>query len=167
LAGFAIEQVLRIETVAGAEGTPDVAGEKGLWSLAEEALLPRGASGVGESSAFCGRGPFAATVLEAVAVAVHLQDVDMVSDSVEQRAGEPLGAEDFGPLFEGKIAGNQRRGTFVALAEGLEEQFGASFRQRHEAQFIDDEKLVTSQQFLKAQQVLLVAGLDQLADQRR
>ncbi len=42
------------------------AGEKGLWSVAEEGLLPRGASGGVGSSAFCVRGSFAAAVLEAV-----------------------------------------------------------------------------------------------------
>ena len=31
--------------------------------------------------------------LEPVALAVHLQDVDVVSEPVQQRSGEPLGAE--------------------------------------------------------------------------
>jgi hypothetical protein len=61
----------------------EYSGEKGLWSVAEEALLPRGAFG-GESSAFGGWGSFAAALLEAVAVAVHLQDVDVVGEAVEQ-----------------------------------------------------------------------------------
>ena len=34
------------------------------------------------------------TLLEAIAVAVHFENVDMVGQPVEQRAGEPLGAED-------------------------------------------------------------------------
>jgi hypothetical protein len=38
--------------------------------------------------------------------------------------------------------------------------------ERHEAQFIDDEQFVGSDLFLKSQQLLLVARLDQLADQR-
>jgi hypothetical protein len=33
-------------------------------------------------------------LLEAVAVAVHLQDVNVVSEAVEQDSGEALGAED-------------------------------------------------------------------------
>jgi len=32
-------------------------------------------------------------LLEPIAVAVHLQDVDVVRELVEQRAGEPLGGE--------------------------------------------------------------------------
>ncbi len=39
-------------------------------------------------------------VLEAVAVPVHLQDVDMVGEAVEQGSGEPLRAEHLGPLVE-------------------------------------------------------------------
>src|ERR1039457_2002590 len=39
--------------------------------------------------------------------------------------------------------------------------------QRDEAQFIDDEELVVGEQLLEVQQMLLVAGLDQFADQRR
>ena len=45
--------------------------------------------------------------LEAVAVAVHLQDVDMVGEAVQQRSGETLRAEDLGPLVEGKVGGHQ------------------------------------------------------------
>ena len=40
-------------------------------------------------------------VLETVAVPVHLQDVDAVSEAIQQRAGEPLRAEDLGPFVEG------------------------------------------------------------------
>ena len=62
----------------------------GVWSVAEDGIHPvvrldgwldaRG-SGVGGTA-------FTATLLEAEAVAVHLQDVDMVGEAVEQSAGE-------------------------------------------------------------------------------
>jgi len=52
-------------------------------------------------------GAFAAALFEAVGVGVHLQDVDMMGDAIEQGAGEPLGSEDLGPLVERQIAGNQ------------------------------------------------------------
>ena len=39
-------------------------------------------------------------VAEAVTVAVHLQDVDVVGELVQERAGEALRAEDLGPLIE-------------------------------------------------------------------
>ena len=82
-------------------------GWKGLWSVAEEGpSTPRCVWGQG--SAFGGWGLFAATLLEAVAVAVHLQDVDVVGKPIEQGAGQPFRAEDFGPFLEGQIAGHQR-----------------------------------------------------------
>ena len=62
-------------------------------------------------------------VLEAIAVAVHLEDVDVVGEAVQQRGGEPFGAEHVSPLVERKIGGHQDGAAFVALAEDLEEQF--------------------------------------------
>ncbi len=44
---------------------------------------------------------------EAVALAIHLEDADVVGQPVEQRAYQMLGAEGFGPFVEGPIAGDQ------------------------------------------------------------
>ena len=60
-------------------------------------------------------------MLEAVAVAVHLQDVDVVGEAVQQRPGEALRSEHLGPLVEGQIGGDQDGAALVALAEDLEE----------------------------------------------
>ena len=89
-----------------------------------------------------------------------------MGEPVQQGAGEPLGAEDLGPLVEGKVAGDERRGTFVPLAEGLEEQLGSGLRQRHIAQLVNDQQLIGGQLLLEPEQSLFVAGLDQFADQR-
>ena len=43
-----------------------------------------------------------AAVLEAVALAVHLQDVHVVGEPVQHRSGETFRAEDLGPLVEGQ-----------------------------------------------------------------
>ena len=53
--------------------------------------------------------------LEAVAVAVHLQDVDVVGEAVQQRAGEAFRPEDRSPCVEGQIGGHQHRSPLVAL----------------------------------------------------
>ena len=74
-----------------------------------------------------GRAGFLA-VFEAIALAVELQDVDVVGQSVEQRARQPFGAEDLGPFVEGQIRGHQRGRLLVALGEDLEEQLGAGLR---------------------------------------
>jgi len=77
--------------------------EKGLWSVAEEALLLRSRVGRGGSAVGGGWIPFAAALLESVTVAVHFQDVDMMGDAVEQSPGEAFGAEDLGPFFEWQV----------------------------------------------------------------
>ena len=60
---------------------------------------------------------------EPVAFAVHFQDVDVVGEPVQQRAGEALRAEDFGPFVERQVGGHHDGTALVALAEDLEEQF--------------------------------------------
>ena len=70
---------------------------------------------------------------EAVAVAVHLQDVDVVGEPVQQRAGEALRTKQFGPFAEGEVGGDQDGAPLVALAEDLEEQFRPGGGQGDEA----------------------------------
>ena len=68
------------------------------------------------------RGLTPAALVEPVAVTVHLEDVDVVGEAIEERAGEALGAEHLGPFVEGQIGGDQGRAPLVALAEHLEQQ---------------------------------------------
>jgi hypothetical protein len=46
---------------------------------------------------------------QAIAVAIHIEDADVVGHAVEQGAGEPLASKGFCPFVEGQIAGDQRR----------------------------------------------------------
>ena len=75
---------------------------------------------------------------EAIAVAVHLEDADVMCQPVEQQAGEAQGTEGFGPLVEGQIAGERQRK--IALQTGRTIRFrgqvnascrlsGSSFRE--------------------------------------
>ena len=111
-----------------------------------------------------GSAPPAFRLLEPVAVAIHLEDVDVVCEPVEQRAGEPLGAEDRRPVLEGKIGRHDDRAPLVTLAEDLEQKLGAGRRQGHIAEFIDDQKLIGGELSLEAQKPLLVARLHELVD---
>src|SRR3954452_22951892 len=89
-------------------------------------------------------------LFEAIAVAVHFEDVDVVGQSVEQRTGQPLGPEHAGPLVERQIAGDDGGAALVALAEDLEQELGAGRRKGYIAEFIDDQQLVTCQLALYA-----------------
>ena len=81
----------------------------------------------------------------------------MMGEPIEQRAGEPFRAEDRGPFIEWQIAGDQRGATFIALAEHLEEQFGTDGRERHVAQFVDDQQLDRVEVLLQRAQAAFVA----------
>ena len=59
---------------------------------------------------------------EPIAFAVHLQDMNVMREAVEERAGEPFRSEHARPFIEWKIAGHQRRAAFIALAEYVEEK---------------------------------------------
>ena len=89
-----------------------------------------------------------------------------MGEPIEQSAGEAFGAKDLGPFLEGQVRGDQGGAALVALAEHLEQQLGSGLGQGHEAEFIDDEQLIAGDLLLEAEQLLLIAGLDQLADQR-
>jgi hypothetical protein len=84
--------VWRLER-SGRRHTPRGALRRGGWAWVR-------ASGVGGTA-------LVPALLEAIAVAVHLQDVNVVGEAVEQGSGEAFGAEDLGPLLEGQIAGDQ------------------------------------------------------------
>ncbi len=87
------------------------------------------------------RGSGLPAALESVALAVHLQDVDVMGEPVQQRPGQPLRAEDLGPFVEGQVGGHQDGAPLVALAEDLEEQFRARAGQGYEAEFVDDQQV--------------------------
>ena len=57
-------------------------------------------------------------VVEAVALAVGLQDVDTVGQPVEQGPGHPLVAQDFGPLLEGQVAGEDEALALLGALHG-------------------------------------------------
>ena len=54
-------------------------------------------------------------LFEPVAVAVHLEDVDVVGEPVEQGTGKALGGEDAGPLVERQVRCDDGGAALVAL----------------------------------------------------
>ena len=106
-------------------------------------------------------------LLEAVAVAVHGEDADVVSEPVEQCSGEPLGPQNLRPVLEGQVGGDDRRSPLVALREGLEQELCPCGRERNVAQFVNDQQLHGGKVALHPEQPLFVAGFHQLVHQRR
>ena len=58
-------------------------------------------------------------LLEPVALSIHLQVVNAVRGVVQQSTGQPLRAEDLGPLVRRQTGGDQDRASFVALSQDL------------------------------------------------
>ena len=85
-------------------------------------LLRPGLSGGGTAPA----GGF----LEAVTVAVHGEDADVVGEPVQERACMPLGSQHRGPVLQRQVGRDDCRAALVALGERLEQQLGAGRRQR-------------------------------------
>lgn len=80
-------------------------------------------------------------MLEAVAVAVHFENVDVVCQAIEQGAGETFRVEHAGPVFEGQVRSDDRGAALVTLRDHLEQKFGAGLRERHVAEFVYDQEL--------------------------
>ena len=102
---------------------------------------------------------------EAVALTVHLQDVNAVCEPVQQGARQPLRAKDLRPLVEGQVGRDDDGPLLVALAEDLEEELRSRPGQRDEAKLVDDEQLEPAQLLLEVEQPPLVPGLDQFVYQ--
>lgn len=96
---------------------------------------------------------------QAIAFAVHLEDVDVMGQPVEKGAGQAFRAEGFRPFVEWQVAGDHGGAALIALRDQLEQQLGPGLGERHEAQLVDDEQLDAGHLFLQAQQTALVAGL--------
>src|SRR5512143_2081210 len=104
-------------------------------------------------------------LFESIALAVHLKDVDMVSETVEKSAGQTFGAEHCGPFVEEQVRGHEGGAPLIALAETLEQQLGAGGGKRHVAELVDDQQLVRLDLLLELEKTPLVVGFDQLMDQ--
>ena len=125
---------------------------------------------VGFGSASMGPPPFGSgnlrrlpAALEPVALAVHLQDMDVVGEPVQQRAGEAFRTEHPGPLIEGQVGGDQDGPALVALAEDLQEEVSPGGGQGDEAQFVDDQQAEAGKLPLQVEQPSLVPGLQRSA----
>ena len=56
-------------------------------------------------------------LVQSVTLPLHLNDMDPMRESIQQRTGKPLIAEDLWPFAKGQIGGDDQRGAFVALGE--------------------------------------------------
>ena len=65
----------------------------------------------------------------------------VVSEAVEEGCGELLVAEDFDPLGEGEVGGDDGRAALVAIGEQVEEQLAAGSIEGYEAELVEDDEV--------------------------
>src|SRR5512133_3811757 len=63
---------------------------------------------------------------QAVALAVHAQDMNMMREPVEQRAGQTLRAEDRSPFLKRQVRCDDGRAVLVALARANRRLLGTA-----------------------------------------
>lgn len=81
-----------------------------------------------------------------------------MGEAIEQRAGEALRSKNGSPFIERQIAGDERRAAFVALAEDIEEKLRANCRERHVAEFVDDQQFDSVEVLLQRAKAAFVSG---------
>jgi len=79
-------------------------------------------------------------VAHAVAVAPDVDDVAVVEETVDERAGHEVVAEDLAPLVERLVRSENGRGGLVAAGHELEEEHGAVATDGQVADLVDDEE---------------------------
>jgi len=66
-------------------------------------------------------------VSEAIGFAVGLEDVDSVSQAIQEGSCQTFAAEDFRPILEWQVGGHDQAGSLVGPADHLEQEFSAGF----------------------------------------
>jgi hypothetical protein len=89
-----------------------------------------------------------AALTEPEALAVHLENVDVVGQAVEDGARQALRSEDLGPFVEGQDRSDDDRAALVALRDDFEEPFGAGLAEGNEAQLVDDQQIMGGEPLL-------------------
>ena len=102
---------------------------------------------------------------EAVALAVHLEDVAVMGQAIQQSGRHAFALEDLPPFAERQVAGDQQAGPFVPVREDLEQQLSAGPAERQIAQLIADQQIGPIQLVQEAIQLILLLGLFQTVDQ--
>lgn len=130
-----------------------------MWSWFGSAELP--------SVLFAGLLLLFHRLFEAEAFAVHLEDLRMMSQAVQQSGRHAFTLEDLAPVTEGEVARDEQTATFVAIGEHLKQQFRPRSTKRQVSEFIDDQEIKFVQTFQHAIQRELFLRFFQLIDQRR
>ena len=120
---------------------PQIGIQKGppLFAFRTISVRPVGAGRGCGDGASAGCRLIVSSALEAPTVVAGLDDIAMVSQTIEQR-GRHLGiAEDTRPLPEGEVRGDDDRGPLVEPADEVEQELSAGLGEGQIAEFVEDD----------------------------
>ncbi len=95
---------------------------------------------------------------EPVALGVHLEDVAVMCQPVQQGLRHAFTLEDLAPFAERQVAGDQQTGAFIPIGEDLEQQLGTGPAEGQVAQFIADQQVRSVQLPQHSVQLVLLLG---------
>src|ERR1019366_7956846 len=78
---------------------------------------------------------------EAVALAIHLENLRMVGQTVQKRRGHSLALEDLVPLAERQVARHQDAAALVAVSEDSEQELDPAAAHRDVTEFVADQQV--------------------------
>src|SRR4030066_1821082 len=107
----------------------------------------------------------AQALLEAVGVALELEDVAAMGEAVQEGSGQAGVAEDLRPAGEVQVGGDQHRPPLVALGEDAKEQLSARLGEGDEPDLGQDEEVQPEESALQFTQPQLCLGLRELIDE--
>src|SRR3989304_3657124 len=107
----------------------------------------------------------AQALLEAVGVALELEDVAAMGEAVQESRREVGVPEDLRPTGEVQVGGDQPRPPLVALGEDAEQQLGAGLGEGDEPDLVQDEEVQPEESALQFTQTQLGLGLRELIDE--
>src|SRR5512135_3053668 len=104
---------------------------------------------------------------EPIALAIHLENVAVVTETIEESRRHPFALEDLAPLAERQVARHQDAAALVAVGEDPEQQLHPASAHRDVPQLITDQQVRPIELAEEPVEGVLLLLLLQLADQAR
>ena len=86
-----------------------------------------------------------------------------MSEPVQQRTGEALGAKDLVPFLKDQVGGHHEAMMLIGPADNLKEQFGPRFGKGNIAEFVDDQEMESLELLEQALQPFFLPALYELS----
>ena len=97
-------------------------------------------------------------ISQSIAFPIRLNDVNPVGDPVQQSAGQSFVTEDFRPVLERQVGGQNQTGSFISTADDFKQQFGPGLGERDVTELIEDDQMLFVEPFEETLQLSVLPG---------